>query len=146
MGSPVHGTFETDEDTGVVTITANATHPAVRRYFGPPPDLSGQESMEARIVVAEIVAHLTVLAVLRRHLRQQPLPVEQMYPRRYQMLDDLLPLCHASQLTETELPSAEVVAGRKKWQAASAAWLSDRPADQSSKRPRTELIAGGSIR
>lgn len=103
MGSPVRGTFDTDEATGLVTITVNATHPAVRRYFGPQPDFLGQESMQARLMVAEIVADLTVLDVLRRHLRQQPMPVEQIYRRRFQMLNDLLPLCHASQLTEAEL-------------------------------------------
>ena len=43
MGSPVRGTFETD-DAGVATITVNATHPAVRRYFGPQPEFPGQES------------------------------------------------------------------------------------------------------
>ena len=102
MGSPVRGTFETDE-AGMVTITVNATHPAVRRYFGPQPDFTGQESIQARLMVAEIVADLTVLDVLRRHLRQQPMPVEQMYRRRFQMLNDLLPLCHASQLNDAEL-------------------------------------------
>ncbi len=102
MGSPVRGTFETDE-AGIVTITVNATHPAVRRYFGPQPDFTGQESIQARLMVAEIVADLTVLDVLRRHLRQSPMPVEQMYRRRFQMLNDLLPLCHASQLNDAEL-------------------------------------------
>lgn len=102
MGSPVRGTFETDE-AGIVTITVNATHPAVRRYFGPQPDFVGQESIQARLMVAEIVADLTVLDVLRRHLRQSPMPVEQMYRRRFQMLNDLLPLCHASQLNDAEL-------------------------------------------
>lgn len=102
MGSPVRGTFETDE-AGIVTITVNATHPAVRRYFGAPADFIGQESIQARLMVAEIVADLTVLDVLRRHLRQQPMPVEQIYRRRSQMLNDLLPLCHASQLTDAEL-------------------------------------------
>jgi hypothetical protein len=113
MGSPVRGTFETDEDTGAVTITVNAAHPAVRRYFGPAPDFSGQESIEARLMVAEIVADLTVLDVLRRALRQQPMPVEQTYRRRFLMLNDLLPLCHASQLNDTELPSVDAVAGAK---------------------------------
>ena len=55
------------------------------------------------MMVAEIAADLTVLDVLRRHLRQQPVPVEQMYRRRFQMLKDLLPLCHASQLADAEL-------------------------------------------
>jgi hypothetical protein len=113
MGSPVRGTFETDEDSGLVTITVNATHPAVRRYFGPQPDFSGQETVQARLMVAEIVADLTVLDVLRRHLRQQAMPVEQMYRRRYQMLNDLLPLCHASQLNDTELAPTEAATPTK---------------------------------
>jgi hypothetical protein len=103
LNSFVPGTFETDEETGKVTITVNATHPAARRYFGPHPDFPLQESIEARMMVAEVAADLTVLDVLRRHLRQQPLPVEQMYRRRFQMLKDLLPLCHASQLADAEL-------------------------------------------
>jgi hypothetical protein len=37
LNNYVPGTFETDEETGKVTITVNATHPAVRRYFGPHP-------------------------------------------------------------------------------------------------------------
>jgi hypothetical protein len=109
MKSPVRGTFNNPDDVdssdedGVVTIKINATHPAVRRYFGPPPDFAGQESLPARLMVAEIVADLTVLNVLRRHLREQPMPVEQMYRRRFQMLNDLLPECHASQLNDPEL-------------------------------------------
>ena len=54
--------------------------------------------------IAEIVADLTVLDILRHHLRQQPLPVEQLYVQRFRMLKDLLPLCHASQVVEDELP------------------------------------------
>lgn len=103
LNSFVPGTFETDEETGRVTITVNATHPAARRYFGPQPDFPLQESIEARMMLAEIVADLTVLDILRRHLRQQPHPVEQIYRRRFQLLKDLLPLCHASQLSEAEL-------------------------------------------
>jgi hypothetical protein len=34
------------------------------------------------MMVAEIVADLTVLDILRRHLRQHPIPVEQLYRRR----------------------------------------------------------------
>jgi hypothetical protein len=107
LNSFVPGTFETDEETGKVTITVNATHPAARRYFGPHPNFPLQESIEARMMVAEIAADLTVLDILRRHLRQQPLPVEQMYRRRYQMLKDLLPLCHASQLADAELSTRD---------------------------------------
>ena len=103
LNSFVPGTFETDEETGRVTITVNATHPAVRRYFGPHPDFPLQESIEARMMMAEIVADLTVLDILRRHLRQQPIPVEQTYRRRFQMLKDLLPQAHASQLSDAEL-------------------------------------------
>jgi hypothetical protein len=113
MNSFVPGTFETDEDTGKVTIAVNATTPAVRRYFGPHPDFPRQESIEARMMVAEVTADLTVLDILRRHLRQQPLPVEQMYRRRFQMLKDLLPLCHASQLSDAEI-SASKVTSRKR--------------------------------
>lgn len=113
MGSPARGTFETDPDTGVVTITVNAAHAAVRRYFGSQPDFAGQESLEARLMVAEIVADLTVLDVLRRHLRTQPIPVEQMYRRRFQLMNELLPPCHASQLTDAELTADELTAGAK---------------------------------
>lgn len=113
MGSPVRGTFETDEG-GLVTITVNATHPAVRRYFGRQPDFLGQESIQARLMVAEIVADLTVLDILRRHLRGLAVPVEQMYRRRFQMLNDLLPLCHASQLDDAELSPVDAPVGGKK--------------------------------
>ncbi len=107
LNSFVPGTFETD-DTGLVKITVNATHPAARRYFGPQPDFPRQNSLPARLMVAEIVADLTVLDVLRRQLRQQPVPVEQMYRRRFQMLADLLPLCHESQVAD---PDAELREG-----------------------------------
>ncbi len=103
MGSFVRGTIETSEETGGIVITVNATHPAVRRYFGPSPAFAGQETLEARLMVAEVVADLTVLDILRRHLRQQTLAVEQLYRRRFQMLNDLLPLCHASQVAADEL-------------------------------------------
>lgn len=107
MGSPVRGTFVSDPETGAVTITVNAAHPAVRRYFGPQPDFPGQESVAARLMVAEVVADLTVLDVLRQYLRQRPEPVEQLYRRRFQMFYDLLPLCHASQLDDSEVPQAD---------------------------------------
>lgn len=103
----VRGTFETD-DVGAVTISVNAAHPGVRRYFGPAPEFPGQESVEARLMLAEIVADLTVLDTLRRHLKQQAMTVEQTYRRRFQMLNELLPQCHASQVTDADLtvPSA----------------------------------------
>jgi hypothetical protein len=104
MGSFVRGTFEANPDTGAIVITVNATHPSVSRYFGPAPEFVGQETLQARLMIAEIVADLTVLDILRRHLRQQPLPVEQLYVHRFRMLKDLLPLCHASQVIEDELP------------------------------------------
>jgi hypothetical protein len=104
MGSFVRGTFEPNPDTGAV-ITVNATHPSVTRYFGPAPAFVGQETLQARLMIAEIVADLTVLDILRRHLRQQPVPVEQLYVHRFRMLKDLLPLCHASQVVEEELPA-----------------------------------------
>jgi hypothetical protein len=103
MGSFVRGTIETSEETGGIVITVNATHPAVKRYFGPSPAFAGQETLEARLMVAEVVADLTVLDILRRHLRQQPVAVEQLYRRRFQMLNDLLPLCHASQVAADDL-------------------------------------------
>lgn len=102
MGSPVRGTFETSP-IGVITITVNATHPAVRRYFGPQPEFPGQDSITARLMIAEIVADLTVLDVLRRHLSQRRLPTEELYARRFRMLNELLPQCHVSQLAEAEL-------------------------------------------
>ncbi len=102
MGSPVRGTFETDE-SGLITITVNASHPATRRYFGPQPDFPGQETVAARMLIAEIVADLTVLDVLRRQLRQRQIAAEELYARRYRMLNELLPLCHISQVTDVEV-------------------------------------------
>ena len=104
MASPVRGTYETDPSSGEIRITVNAAHPGVRRYFGPPPDFPAQESTAARLMTAEIVADLTVLDLLRRYHRQQPVPVEQLFRRRSQLLHDLLPLCHSSQVPETDLP------------------------------------------
>jgi hypothetical protein len=119
MASPVRGTIEPDE-ASVLVITINATHPAARRYFGPQPEFPGQESLQARLLVAEVVADLTVLDVLRRHLRSQALPVEQLYRRRFQMLNDLLPLCHASQLSDSELQTGAAKSTKVKKQTDSA--------------------------
>ncbi len=105
LQSQVRGLFETDEATGTVTITVNSGHPGVRRYFGPPPEFKRQDTVEARLMIAEIVADLTVLDTLRKQLKQQPIPIDQAYIRRYRMLHELLPLCHASQLGEAELSS-----------------------------------------
>jgi hypothetical protein len=113
MGSPVRGTFTMDP-TSLVTITVNATHPATKRYFGPQPDFPGQETLAARMMIAEIVADLTVLDVLRRHLRQQRLAAEELYSRRYRMLNELLPLCHASQVGEDDLVEPTARARGKK--------------------------------
>ena len=114
MGSFVRGTFEASPETGAIVITVNATHPSVSRYFGPAPEFVGQETLQARLMIAEIVADLTVLDILRRHLRQQSLPVEQLYVHRFRMLKDLLPLCHASQVVEDELPVTRASRGRAK--------------------------------
>ena len=105
MQSFVRGTFDTDEMTGAVTIKVNATHPGVRRYFGPQPEFKGQNTVEARLMIAEIVADLTVLDTLRKQLKQQSMPIDQAYRRRYRMLNELLPLCHASQLGDADLSS-----------------------------------------
>lgn len=102
MGSPVRGLIATDP-AGVLVITVNATHPAARRYFGAQPEFPGQESVEARLLIAEVVADLTVLDTLRQAMRSRPLPVEQFYYRRFQLLNELLPQCHLSQLADSEL-------------------------------------------
>jgi len=115
MASPVRGTIEPDE-AGALVITVNGTHPAGKRYFGPPPEFPGQESLQARLLIAEIVADLTVLDILRRHLRLQPLPVEQLYRQRFLMLNDLLPPCHATQLTDSELETHSTAKRRRSGQ------------------------------
>lgn len=114
LPSVVRGTFETDEMTGAVTITVNAAHPGVRRYFGSQPEFKGQETIEARLMIAEVVADLTVLDTLRKQLKQQPLPIDQAYIRRYRMLNELLPLCHASQLSDAELSIDPISSTRPK--------------------------------
>lgn len=105
LRSMVRGTFETDEMTGAVTIKINATHPGVARYFGPQPEFKGQDTVAARLMIAEIVADLTVLDTLRKQLKQSQIPIDQAYLYRYRMLNELLPLCHASQLGDADLSS-----------------------------------------
>jgi hypothetical protein len=104
IGSYIRGAWDVDDDG--VTITVNATHPSVRRYFGPPPLFPRQDSNEARLMVAEIVADLAVRDLLTKHLRDQEVGAEQLYRLRFQMLSELLPLCHAAQLGDAEVATA----------------------------------------
>lgn len=92
-----------DEDTGTVEIVVNGTHPAVARYMGSPPKFDGQESREARIVVAEVVADEAVRDILqRKYPPGRSVDVTAYFVERARLLAQLLPRCHASQLPAAE--------------------------------------------
>jgi hypothetical protein len=116
IGSYIRGAWDADEEG--VTITVNATHPAVRRYFGPSPLFPGQDSNEARLMVAEIVADLAVRDLLTKQLRDQEVGAEQLYRLRFQMLSELLPLCHAAQLGDAEVSQVSAKPSRARRTAA----------------------------
>lgn len=87
---------------GNVTITINAAHPAALRYMGTPPDFPGQESPLARMLVAEIVAEEVVRDLLSRRYRGGRVDADAYAADRLRLLADLLPRCHAAQITDAE--------------------------------------------
>ncbi len=98
---------------GDVTITINAAHPAARRYMGAPPEYVGQESVLSRFLIAEIVAEEVVRDLLSRRYRGSRIDPDAYAADRLRMLGDLLPRCHASQISAGEAEAfANPKAGR----------------------------------
>jgi hypothetical protein len=96
------GSWDVDDD-GQITITINATHAAVQRYFGAAPDFVNQEGTEARLIMAEVVADLVVRDLILRRYRAREIEVTSMFAERARMLSELLPSCHSSLLSDGEL-------------------------------------------
>jgi hypothetical protein len=94
--------WQRDPD-GNVTITINAVHPAAQRYMGDPPEFPGQESSLSRLLIAEIVAEEVVRDLLSRRHRGNRVDADAYAADRQRLLADLLPRCHAAQLSATEV-------------------------------------------
>ncbi|MCU1292642.1 MAG: hypothetical protein JWP08_1492, partial [Bryobacterales bacterium] len=95
-----------NEEDGLVIVRVNARHPSLRRYFGAEPTFSGQESLAARLMKAEVVADEAVRSMQRKRaekLGSEELDVERLYAQRVAMLSELLPQLHATQVPDVEL-------------------------------------------
>jgi hypothetical protein len=90
---------------GSIVVTVNATHPAARRYFGPGPDFPNQDLIAAKLLIAEVVAEEAVRDILSRKYGPTPTDVVTYYVERLRLLNELLPKCHATQVTDSELTS-----------------------------------------
>jgi hypothetical protein len=89
-----------------VVVEVNATHPAAARYFGPENDgFPYQESLAARMLIAEVVADEAVRVQIKKasEKQDQQLDAEAFYAKRLILLADLLPRLHREQLGELDV-------------------------------------------
>lgn len=89
-----------------VAVEVNATHPGVARYFGAEEDgFPHQDSLLARVAIAEAVADEAVRAVLRKSAERtgEEMDFEAFTARRRRMLADLLPRLHREQISDAEV-------------------------------------------
>lgn len=115
---PQRSTREKKPD-GTIVIVINAGHPAARRYFGPAAnDFPNQESLAAKLLIAEIIAEDAVRDILSRKYGAQPIDVVSYYAEQLRLMNELLPRCHASQVSQAELeapmPAAIEGIGKRK--------------------------------
>ncbi|MGQ0553919.1 MAG: ATP-binding protein [Planctomycetota bacterium] len=76
-----------------------AKHPSLRRYLGPPKEFPGQNSLEFRVLIAEIVADAVCANVLSRNSQESPEEYEKadwdLYYAEYSaLLTQFLPIAH----------------------------------------------------
>jgi hypothetical protein len=80
-------------------------HPAMRRYLGPGPDFPNQETLQARVVVAEIVAgEATRMVMERKFAVAGELDAPAFYSEHSSLLTKYLTRCHKQMVADQELP------------------------------------------
>jgi hypothetical protein len=110
LKAPVPGTWEEDATDGNVTVTINAAHPAHERYFGPAPAFQYQRSVPAQLLVAEVLAWLTVRQVLQGVYRNSPIDIGRQYLEQNKLLHELRPLLHRDAVSDEEVRRVQDVA------------------------------------
>lgn len=94
------------KDKDGVVVQVNAVHPAATRYFGPEEEnFPYQESLAARMLIAEVVADEAVRVRLKESAEKhnQQLDAEAFYAKRLVLLADLLPKLHKEQLGDIDV-------------------------------------------
>lgn len=112
---PLKGTARAfwEETKESITVSVNTVHPAFARYFGPPPIYPYQNTLEARIVIAEAVADEAVRVVLRKEagkISQGQLDIDALQAKRNRKLESLLPILHRIQISDAEIQAIQASA------------------------------------
>jgi hypothetical protein len=94
-----------DREGEVTTINILGGHPAIRRYLGPGPDFPNQESLQARLTIAEIIAgEAARLVVEKKYRAPGDLDGPEFYSEHLLYMEKYLPRCHRMMLTDHEQP------------------------------------------
>jgi hypothetical protein len=89
---------------GSVRIEICGGHPALKRYLGPSPNFPGQDSREAKTVLAEIIAaEAARMIVERKHASVGALDGPGLYGEHRHYLEKYLVRCHKLMLSDEEL-------------------------------------------
>lgn len=94
-----------EESKEMILVRVNATHPAARRYFGPPPEFRLQQTTAARMMIAEAVADVAVHQTLKKQTEKMPagaLDIDGLQAERVRKLNDLLPRLHRAQISDAQ--------------------------------------------
>jgi hypothetical protein len=88
-----------------------AKHPSLRRYLGPPRDFPGQNTLQFRVLVAEIVADAVCANVLSRNAQECPEEYEKadwdlFYAEYTELMTRFLPIAHKVVCPESALAVA----------------------------------------
>jgi hypothetical protein len=89
----------------VTTIKIFGGHSAIKRYLGPGPDFPNQESLQARLVIAEIIAGEAARLVMQKKYRDpSDLDGTAFYVEHLFYMEKYLERCHRMMLADHEQP------------------------------------------
>ena len=89
----------------VTTIKILGGHSAIKRYLGPGPDFPDQESVQARLVIAEIIAGEAARLVMEKKYRAPgDLDGPAFYAEHLLYMEKYLQRCHRMMLADNERP------------------------------------------
>jgi hypothetical protein len=94
-----------ERESEVTTIKIFGAHSAIKRYLGPGPEFPQQESLQARLVIAEIIAGEAARLVMEKKYRAPgDLDGPAFYAEHLLYMDKYLQRCHRMMLADNEQP------------------------------------------
>jgi hypothetical protein len=101
-----HRAFRVEGAHGTIVFKILGGHPAIKRYLGPGPKFPCQDSLQARAVVAEVIAGEAARMIMEKKFRVAgELDGPAFYAEHTALLTRYLARCHKMMVSESELPN-----------------------------------------